>query len=580
MNNPQIERILSRLDRVQATSDGSWMACCPAHDDRNPSLSINLREDGRVLLHCFSGCETEQVLAAADLSWQDLFAPETLLDRAASSAPPPRSSTGDRTPTEPTSDQATFSSLDAARMAYVRKLGEPAACWEYRDADGTTIGAVFRWDRPSGKQIRPAWRFQDGWRLTYPASRPLYGADRIKASERVFVVEGEKAAEAMHRLGLPATTSPGGALAADRADWATLQARDVVILPDADEPGERYAEAVAARMRAGGRTVAVLRLPGLAPDSGHDVVEWIATHQESDGASPAEKLQRLADAALAREHRSASLLNAREILSDPSWRDPPRILRSGVPWFDGIQPFGGLEPGTLTVIAAPPRCFKTALLLYLAWNFALQGHRVHYLAGEMTRRALMRRLVAMAARVSTATVTNAATLPENRAVEESIRSLSELGDHLAFGRAPITIGEIRRSAESAEIVIVDYLQLIQPAKADLNAGRSEQLESTMSEILAIGQQGATIIAAAALNRAKRDESSLGSIRGSSAIEYGASTIYATSESLCGLDQPSPIGASPYQSVEYRCLKQREGAAMPLLFELALDFGPLPVEPRA
>lgn len=50
-----IEKILDRLTLVRGTGDGRWMARCPVHEDRTPSLSIKLLQDGRILLHCF-GC--------------------------------------------------------------------------------------------------------------------------------------------------------------------------------------------------------------------------------------------------------------------------------------------------------------------------------------------------------------------------------------------------------------------------------------------------------------------------------------------------------------------------------------------
>lgn len=45
-------------------SGGGWIACCPAHDDKNPSLSLRDGEDGALLVHCFAGCEAKVVLAA------------------------------------------------------------------------------------------------------------------------------------------------------------------------------------------------------------------------------------------------------------------------------------------------------------------------------------------------------------------------------------------------------------------------------------------------------------------------------------------------------------------------------------
>jgi hypothetical protein len=66
-------RILDRLDRVKPTGQGRWIVKCPAHADRSPSLSIRELEDGRVLLHCFAGCDPGDVLAAIGLELKDLF---------------------------------------------------------------------------------------------------------------------------------------------------------------------------------------------------------------------------------------------------------------------------------------------------------------------------------------------------------------------------------------------------------------------------------------------------------------------------------------------------------------------------
>lgn len=68
------DALLSRLSKVKGR-DGSWVACCPAHDDRSPSLSI--REDSdRVLVHCHAGCSVEAVLGAVGMDMTDLFPPK------------------------------------------------------------------------------------------------------------------------------------------------------------------------------------------------------------------------------------------------------------------------------------------------------------------------------------------------------------------------------------------------------------------------------------------------------------------------------------------------------------------------
>ena len=68
-----VERILSVLDKVRNRGDSSWMACCPAHNDKSPSLSIKETKDGDVLLHCFAGCGVDDVVAALGLEMSDLF---------------------------------------------------------------------------------------------------------------------------------------------------------------------------------------------------------------------------------------------------------------------------------------------------------------------------------------------------------------------------------------------------------------------------------------------------------------------------------------------------------------------------
>ena len=72
-----INNILNHLDRVKETGPDKYLACCPAHDDKSPSLAIRETADGLVLLHCFVGCDPESVLDAIGLKFSDLY-PEPL----------------------------------------------------------------------------------------------------------------------------------------------------------------------------------------------------------------------------------------------------------------------------------------------------------------------------------------------------------------------------------------------------------------------------------------------------------------------------------------------------------------------
>ena len=68
-----IETLVSRLDGVKETGHGRYVARCPSHDDKSPSLSITETDDGRVLLHCHALCECEDVLSAIGLTFSDLY---------------------------------------------------------------------------------------------------------------------------------------------------------------------------------------------------------------------------------------------------------------------------------------------------------------------------------------------------------------------------------------------------------------------------------------------------------------------------------------------------------------------------
>ena len=68
-----VESLLQSCDKVRETGHGKWIACCPAHEDRSPSLAIKECSDGKVLLKCFAGCETEDVLAAVGMTFSDVM---------------------------------------------------------------------------------------------------------------------------------------------------------------------------------------------------------------------------------------------------------------------------------------------------------------------------------------------------------------------------------------------------------------------------------------------------------------------------------------------------------------------------
>lgn len=283
-------------------SGAGWCSRCPAHDDSTPSLSINAGEDGRALLHCHAGCSSEAVCGAIGLRSADLFADDAsrLGERKGRAPRSPRLSTSTETRSGQPSGisvdvdgkrgERTFPTAQDAVAELERRHGPHSASWVYQNARGERVGMVLRWDSTDGKKsIRPVSRVADGsgWCIGgIPEPRPLYALPDLLATpagSRVFIVEGEKAADAARACGLLATTSPHGSKSASKADWSPLAGRDVVILPDHDTPGEKYADDVARlAMAAGAKSVRVVRLVELWAEMpvGGDMADFVEYRRE------------------------------------------------------------------------------------------------------------------------------------------------------------------------------------------------------------------------------------------------------------------------------------------------------------
>ena len=175
----------------------------------------------------------------------------------------------------------------AARLAVGWALARgyrPEGLHAYTNADAGIEFWRIRAKHPvtSHKVIRPMHLAPLGYVLSepaYPAGKPLYRLHRLYAQpgEPVVVVEGEKCADAMARLGLLATTS-GGADSASTADWSPLAGREVRVWPDNDSPGQRYGVAVARTLQRLGCDVCVIDVNALALPHGGDVVDWLDQH--------------------------------------------------------------------------------------------------------------------------------------------------------------------------------------------------------------------------------------------------------------------------------------------------------------
>lgn len=264
------------LARTKTTSQG-FMALCPNHADKNPSLSVRETESGRILLHCFATTCTDQRAVYYSVEKKlgmnpgqlggpgDGYVPAVSTDRVKNMRPAFEAIV-------PVPDDAPH----IARKARSKKLGKPTTIWTYRNEHGRPMGHVARYDipatdtDPADKVIWP-WTFglREGKREwcvgAMPEPRVPYNLDRIvkNPDAPVFWHEGEKAADAGEILfpnWIPSTTVGGGS-APHLTGFAHLAGRLVIMCPDNDAAGLEYLALVAANLLEVGAIVKVLRFP-------------------------------------------------------------------------------------------------------------------------------------------------------------------------------------------------------------------------------------------------------------------------------------------------------------------------------
>lgn len=279
-----LDSLLAKLTHVKRSGDG-WSARCPAHEDRRSSLSIGTGDDGRVLLCCHAGCSLDAICSAVGVEPVDLFPDRSTVSTVnGNRAKRPKHGRNTNTVEANTVEKRRtdrprgpkFATKREALAELERRHGRSSRHWVYHSATGQEVGLIVRWDTDTGKDIRPAALIDDDWRLCgMPEPRPLYDLPEVLDADTVYVTEGEKAADAIRSLGCVATTSAHGSQSPDKTDWAPLAGKRVVILPDNDPPGMKYAETVVELL---GQLrprplVTIVELPGL-PNKG-DAVEWV-----------------------------------------------------------------------------------------------------------------------------------------------------------------------------------------------------------------------------------------------------------------------------------------------------------------
>lgn len=229
---------MSTLSEIISATDakrvgGGWMGRCPVHGDKKASLSIKDGDKG-VVLHCHvCGEEKKQeIVKTLGYSISDLFHG-------------PKGSTYSAKKEE----YKIFPSANAAKKELEHFKGNNGGSWVYSDKGRKPLCLILRFDKENGgKDFRPISINGDGWSIKgMDGQRPLYNLPEIveRPNEPIFVVEGEKAADAGGDIGILSTTSMMGGGAAKATDWTPIKGRTVYILPDNDDKGKQYAADVA-----------------------------------------------------------------------------------------------------------------------------------------------------------------------------------------------------------------------------------------------------------------------------------------------------------------------------------------------
>ena len=380
-----IDLVLSRLPGAKRFGE-SWRCACPSHGGTNKtSLKIDVGDGGRVLFSCKSrGCTADAIIKKLELPRWVLGPDEDIAPAAPrrTSKPPP-ASISMPPPSKPDKPVPVYAeALDAIAALETRLGAKWTAIWGYLDDNGEPGGATLRFSPEPGsteKRIRPISRRADGWVLqAMELPRPLYRLTELKStSGRVFVTEGEKAAEAGRSLGLTVTTSAGGASAAKFTCWEALAGREVIILPDNDEPGMRFAEDVVRLLfkQDAAAVVKVVTLPSLPPRG--DLFDFVEARDSVEDADLKIAIETLASKAAVEEPPQPERAVERPAAS-------PVIVRMSdvkpelVEWLWSDR----FAIGKLTLIAGDPGLGKSLITLDMAarlsrgtpWPDALDEH--------------------------------------------------------------------------------------------------------------------------------------------------------------------------------------------------------------
>jgi hypothetical protein len=291
--------------------EGEYKADCPTQASvSGESLSVTVTED-RVLLKCWSGCQTTDILAALGLTWPDLFFASF--------------TNGQRGRKEKQRPPKLASFVGAEKV------------YEYTTPAGDSVSAAVRFPQRNSKRvIRQAFFYDGNWWWQKPEGfKPvpynlpgIYNA--VMSGEPLYIFEGEPDAEAAAEWGLVGTTAPEGAGKFSEALVPYFRGADVRVNQDDDQPGAEHAEQVASMLHGTARSVKLL--PSLPNPDGK--LSWDFRDWHSPDYSPA--LFR-ARAAMPRE-RHADLCHGLRVAIFVRPDEYPSGARSTPVLLEGVAP--------------------------------------------------------------------------------------------------------------------------------------------------------------------------------------------------------------------------------------------------
>ncbi len=268
-----VSKVVSRLKKVKKSGNG-YMALCPAHDDKKPSLSIAEGEGGKVLLRCFAGCSPESVVTAIGLKIKDLFPGS---DRQIT----PFNGNG------PTKTSTTLT-LTNRRKAI-------AAIYQYRDENGNFLYENVRYQPKDFRQRRSdgngghIYNLSGIDRVPYRLPELL---DAIKnGTEEIWFTEGEKDADNLRALGFTVTSFKNW-----RKDFNPyIEGCHAVLFRHHDKSGLKQAKDAAGKIATLAKSVKIIDLfdgEPLSDTHGQDVSDWIDARlaEEFDNETVAQQL--------------------------------------------------------------------------------------------------------------------------------------------------------------------------------------------------------------------------------------------------------------------------------------------------